>query len=834
MNTYRNSNVMKRLRGLVVLVTVASMILSGCNLLSLTQSPEAVTQPTPISPTQLNLAEVVLTVEIPTVISPGQYIFVNILDEVTGLAFNSSRYPMQRVDDRHYSVKLPIAVGTIVKYRYSREGTTPAVEYTSTGSQVRYRLLNVTGPTEVSDIIAAWNDHLYDGPSGRISGQVLNSADQSPMPNIMVTAGGSTALTSSDGSYVLEGLVPGTHNLVAISLDGAYQSFQQGATVAADSTTPAPLSLNPSKYVKVTFEVQSPAENVVGAPIRMAGNLLQLGNTFADLAGGTSTIASRMPTLTSQPDGKYNITLDLPVGFDLRYKYTLGDGFWNAEQTADGRFQTRQITVPDHDLTVQDTIISWRAGDFTPISFEVQVPPNTPKEDSVSIQFSPFGWMEPLPMWSLGNNRWLYVLYSPMNILGSVGYRYCRNDQCSSADNSTTAGPAATGIAFTPGKETQDFKDEITSWMWWTPSDTPTTVTATEATPRGADFLAGIEFQPAYHPSWQSHLLSAFEKIHAISSNWVILTPTWSFTRNSPVVLEQLPGTDPLWSDSTAAIQTAQSVGLNVAIFPTPRLPLDYDTWWKTAPRDFAWWNVWFERYEAFLTYHADMASKTNASALVLGGEEWLSPALPSGTLSDGSPSGVPSDAEARWQKIITDVRSHYAGPIYWALPSNTLNQAPEFLKDIDGIYLLWNEKLSGSTPPTVDEMQTTLADQLDLQVLPLQQSLNKPIVLALNYPSATGSALACVPSPLNGCLGTRYLARPNAQIEGVALNLQEQVDIYNAALVTINARPWITGFVSRGFYPPAALQDVSSSVNGKPSMDVLWYWYPRLIGSGQ
>jgi hypothetical protein len=832
MNKYRNSILSMSLRNLVALVIITSILLSGCNVFA--QSPSAVTQPTPISPTPLNLAEVVFTVEIPSAISAGQYIYINLLDEVTGLAFNSSRFPMQRKDETHYSIKIPVAVGSILKYRYSREGNPAAVEYTSTGSQVRYRILQINTPTEVTDIIAAWNDKLYDGPTGRITGQILNAADQSPIPDILVTAGGSSTLTSSDGSYILEGLKPGTHNLVAVSLDGAYQPFQQGATVAADSTTPATFSLPPSQLVKVTFEVQAPTENVVGAPIRMAGNLLQLGNTFSDLAGGASTIASRMPVLTTGEDGKYRITLDLPVGMDLRYKYTLGDGFWNAEQTAEGQFQTRQLIIPDHEVTIQDTIVSWRAGDYTPVSFEVQAPADTPTDDSVSIQFSPFGWMEPIPMWSLGNNRWLYVLYSPMNILGSVGYRYCRNDQCGSADDSATAGPSATGPSFTPGKETRNFKDTITSWMWWTPTTAPTTVTAADANPRGATFTAGIELQAAYHPSWQPRLSKSFDQVKNIGSNWVYLTPTWSFTRNNPLILEQVPGTDPLWSDSTSAIQTAQAKGLNVAIFPTPRLPLDVDAWWKTAPRDFAWWNVWFERYEAFLLYHADLASQTNASAIVLGGEEWLSPSLPSGTLPDGSPSGVPSDAEVRWEKIITAVRSHFNGTILWALPSNAIGQSPEFLKDVDGIYLLWDEKLSDTTPPSVDEMTTTLSSQLDEQVKPIRESLNLPIILGLSYPSATGSATACIPSPLEGCIGTRYLARPNASLEGITVNLQEQVDIYNAAFAAINDREWISGVVSRGFYPPVALQDVSSSVHGKPAMDVLWYWFPRLTGAAQ
>ena len=96
--------------------------------------------------------------------------------------------------------------------------------------------------------------------------------------------------------------------------------------------------MKPAPLVKVTFTVTVPQENVVGVPIRLAGNLYQTGNTFADLVGGISTIASRMPLLTLQSDGRYTLTLSLPAGTDFRYKYTLGDGFWNSEQTSEGSF----------------------------------------------------------------------------------------------------------------------------------------------------------------------------------------------------------------------------------------------------------------------------------------------------------------------------------------------------------------------------------------------------------------------------------------------------------------------------------------------------------------
>jgi hypothetical protein len=197
--------------------------------------------------------------------------------------------------------------------------------------------------------------------------------------------------------------------------------------------------------VSVTFNVTVPPNTVPGAPVRVAGNLLQLGNTFADLQGGLSTNADRMPLLNFNSDGRYTATIRLPVGAYVEYKYTLGDGFWNAEHISQGDFVLRSFVVPPQDLVIQYQVITWQAGTSSPILFEVTVPSTTPSGDIIYIQFNPYGWTEPLPMWPLGNNRWAYKLYSPLNMLGSFGYRYCRDGQCGSADDKATAGLSTQG-----------------------------------------------------------------------------------------------------------------------------------------------------------------------------------------------------------------------------------------------------------------------------------------------------------------------------------------------------------------------------------------------------
>jgi hypothetical protein len=405
---------------LFILFLISAFLITACNS---TEPPLLSFQPTQTSTTQElieidPLATVTFQVEVPQDTPPGQPILLSLLDEVTGLALNSTRKEMQKIGDTTYSITLPFQVGANIKYRYSRQDTFVAEEHTTDDRPVRYRIFRVDGPGIVHDVVSNWSDGFYSGPTGRIMGKVTDAEDGTPIPNLLVTSGGAQAVTSSTGDYLIEGLPPGLHNLVFYAFDGAYRTYQQGAVVAAHSTTPADIQLTSSPLVKIIFTATAPVGTLPAIPIRLAGNLTQLGNTFADLSGGMNTLAARMPSLIPLPDGRYALEIELPVGAFVEYKYTLGDGFWNSEYTPNGDFRLRTLTVPDQNSMIEDKIDNWggtpNAG---PVIFELSVPQTTPDYDNVSIQFNPFGWTEPIPMWKLEEDHWVYMLYSPITNL---------------------------------------------------------------------------------------------------------------------------------------------------------------------------------------------------------------------------------------------------------------------------------------------------------------------------------------------------------------------------------------------------------------------------------
>ncbi len=780
--------------------------------------------------TPVPLAEVNINLALPVPLAPGESLYLALLDEVTGLGLNPLAYQMQPVDAQKYTVKLPIPVGSILKYRYIRQAGAAIQEYTGQGMPVRYRVAYIAGPASIDDILTTWGTQGFSGPSGSINGVVSNQQNNQPIPNIMVSAGGLSTLTDSLGQFVLNGLPPGTHNLTAFALDGSFQPFQQGAAIAPGLTTGAPITLQPAPMVQVTFKVSLPADTVKGAPVRLAGNLLQLGNTFADLNGGINTVSSRMPTLAGNDATSQSITLKLPAGADIRYKYTLGDGFWNAEHDSQGKFVVRQLVVPAQDTVISDVVASWQSGPSAPILFEVQVPANTPTGDTVSIQFNPYAWTEPIPMWPLGNNTWVYKLFGPLDMVNAFSYRYCRNDQCGSTDDIATINA---GRSVSTSLTAQNIKDTVSGWSWWPDGESSTIVTV-PVNPRPAGFWSGIEFQPSYHPNWQAQMPFAAQNVQGVGANMLVISPTWSASLPNPglLVFAPTPGSDPLWADNVQIVQYARSYALNVAVYAVPRLRPSTPDFWLNAARSPEWWNTWFERYRAFAIYHADLATQSGAQALILGGETVL-PALPGGTLVNGAPSNVPSDADARWRGIIADVRGRFKGQLLWAIPyESALPPAPAFIDQFNAVYLLWSAPLAPGGNTNVDAMSAEAGRRMDNDLLPYLAKIGRNVVIAVNYPSASGAATGCVPSGAGGCLDWNALSRPYADLPAVTLDLRTQSDLYQAMFQAINARSWISGFVSRGYYPPAALMDKSSSIRGKLAADLLWYWLPRMSGA--
>ncbi len=805
---------------LTLCVLLFTTILAACSQISSVTFTE--------TKTAYQKAEVLLEAVLPSALPAETKMQLEVLDDVTGLPYNPTRIDMIQKDERTYYAKTTFSVGSIVKYRYLKTSQSSTAEYTSTGEPVRFRALKVTGPLVLYDTIAAWQDEPYLGNIGRIRGQLTDSVDNTPLPNLLVTAEGIQTLTASDGSFVIEGLTPGTHNLVVFALDGTYEEFQQSALIAENATTPVQISLVKRPLVDVTFEVELPSATDINTGLRIATNFYSLGNLYADTYAGVSALAADLPVLQTNSNGIFSLKLSLPAGSYLNYKFTLGDGFWNGELNPDGSFRVRELIVPNKAITVKSIVASLHPENSAPVTFKVVVPSETPVEDSVSLQLNPYQWTAPLPMAKLDAQTWSYTLYNPQSYFGEIAFRYCRNTAC---DLTSEVEPAAgtQPRTFTPNAIAQSVQSTVAQWQSLNPSTGPTSVTTEVAgTPPRTDLLTGYEIDPAGAVSSRSFEQTTYASIAATGANWLILDPTWTVSGSKLPVLAPIPGSDLLWSDVLSSALKVQQACLALAIFPRINYPVDGTTYWNTAPTNQGWWQTWFDAYHRFVIQNADAATLSGASAIILG-DPGMSSTMQNTVLPDGTPANTPVDEQAQWIQLVKDVRARYSGAIIGVLDLQTPGEEiPAWLNEVDALYIIIRPEISAEAMTSFSAILSEAGAYLDNVVQPVATRFNKPVIIGLNVQSTSDAYLGCSAAEVN-CLVDQTPAGSATNI-----SLDTQAKIYNAFVMGTGSRTWIGGFFSRGYQSAGSLQDNSDSVHGKPANDVLWYWYHFLAGKSQ
>ncbi len=786
--------------------------------------------------TQL-MVEVTFYVQIPLNTPEGEGIYLSTLDEVTGLGVNAMAHLMEPAlgeanldQGLIYKTTLTVPQHSIIKYRYTRQNQYAVIEHTRSDEQVRYRIAQANNPLEIRDVVSKWSDTAYYWPDpGRISGVIRDDNTGLPVPGMLITGGGVQTFTTASGSYMLPGLPPGIHNLVVYAPDGGYMVIQQGAEVASQANTEADLSISPREFVDMTFLVTVP----IGTPedsVRLVGNLYQLGNTFGNLPGGMNTTPSRMPRLTFVDNNRYGIIISLPVGAEIRYKYTLGDGFWNAEHTENGGFNLRRIIIPDHPIQITDEVFTWKDGNKDSITFDLWTPDNTPAAEDISIQFNPYGWTTPLPMINLAPNHWVFILFSPFEIISDLTYRYCREGECGIADDELTRGETPQGRTVNPSSETQYIADTVESWAWLEEDPQTESDLKPDVQTRDDQFITAIEFMTGSKAASTAQIASSIPAVSNLGPEWIILTPTWTFTHLVPPVIEPDPNQDPLWYDLSLMSGQVISQGNQVAFHPQPHFPDSPEEWWESAPLDFSWWNSWFDQYYNFAIHFAETAENQGVDMLVLGGD-WLIPALPGGKLANGDPSGVPADSELRWEEILAEVDSRFSGIIAWTMSLPTSGHKPVYFQHIDQIHLNWSPSLNAEA--SLEDIKAQALDSLDGNVNQFWSSWLKPenklLILRIAYPSVSGWDPDCIENEENTCIELYEFTSPAPEISNLTIDLDQQARVLSALLSAVNEKSWISGIVSWGYYAPAVLHDQSISIHGKPAEDILMYWLTEI-----
>lgn len=786
-----------------------------------------------LSPLSPNEVTVIFNAILPAALPGDHKIYLDLLDDLTGIPLNPYRYTMVSDSSTHFHVRFTVRANSIIKYRYvlGDSSNSSTVETTSSAKPVHYRLFYTDKTTEVTDLIFSFDGFSSQSVNGRLQGLVTDSGNR-PLSDILISAGGKQTITSANGFFMIDGLPEGVHNFVAFSITGDFKPFQQGVLIAPNSTTPVNIQLETNRKVWITFSAT--ANTPDDMPLLFFGEYYGMGNSYADLGGGINSPSFLGKRMEKYADGHYEISLQLPVDQVFHYKYSFGDGFWNSELNDKEHFNIREIRIPDADHKVEDSLINFSSSAYAPITF-VLIDPSENQIDDRSIQFNPYEWMPPLAMQRIDEHVWQFTLTSPLKFLGNVLYRFCRNNQCDSASGFLAGEPQDSYQSFSPSTTNQIITNTISTWTWMPAVNLQYSEPNNIVKPRDPTFIAGLEFQPNYQLSWQPYFDIALKNIQQMGANWVVLTPTWSTSSPENPILEPKPGKDMLNSDLLSLSLASSNYNLNIAINPQLIFPEVSDLWWGEVNGDSGWWISWLDRYRVYLKNFAKSATACGGSPLLILGDPSISPSLPGVTRSKYANLGYPIDLENRWIDIISEIHTEYPSiRLYWTLVFPDLMDYPsELLTMVDGFYVEWNAPLNlNGKDPDVGSIEEQISSLLDEYISPIKSRFNKPVILAIKVPAVEDAAFGCL-DPMATCQSFDLLDQPS-KISDVELNLDMQTDLIQAFLTSINDRPWLDGIVIRGYFPPIALQDGSSSINGKPAETVVHYWFPKYVNNSR
>ncbi len=786
----------------LTLSMLAVSLLFGC-VIRIDPSDKPIPTKSPEIPSKITTPELIpqeFSVDLHMPASAETQLAIDVLDEVSGMLYNIERYPLSRQPDGKFTGTLMLPENATLRYRYVMTAPLEVSEQKADGTPVGYRVAFVQKNAARKDIVSGWPNTPYTEKTADLNGIVHDSKSNQPLPDVLINIAGYQTFTDMTGRFVLNDLPVGVHLLSAVSIDGSHVTFQQQANLVAGLSTPAVIQMTPLPQIKVTLQL-APLTDAIGAPVRIAANYAQCGVIFNEY--NLESFASRMPLMSRSQDGSYTIELNLHAGNVLRYKYTLGNGYVNAERDQNGALLLRTITLPDHDVVITDQVTTWRIDDQKPTTIIAQAPDSTPPEDSVSIQFFTNHAHQPIPMWPMDNNQWMFLFFGSSS-LGTVTYCFARNEQVDlSVDPISSANPYRVEyITDTPQTI------QIDSWTSWSSEES----VPIETTGLEPSRLVGVELMPGYQPSYLSRYRQLPQDLKNVGVNWLIFTPTWKvMEREGLPYLEFDTGSSVLLSELAEIVALAKSSGFTVALYPQITFPVSSpQSWWQNTEKSLLWWQQWYAEYERFVMSYSQFANVNGIDQLIIGGSG-VESTLPRAIKTSGSNFGTPKTAEQLWTDLLTKVNTYYTGQVLFGIPTDDGKLVPySFFDQVDGFYLTMSDQ--DLQPYGFD--QYTVGTYLDGTVFAFYESVDKPLFFGISAASLTSNQVDS--ENASGLLVSPY----NPQYGSGNVDLASHDYFYQVYTAALAQRGWVSGISTRGFFPVLQLTDFSSSIYGKPALN--------------
>ncbi|MBI2850690.1 MAG: response regulator [Chloroflexi bacterium] len=250
-------------------------------------------------------------------------------------------------------------------------------------------------------------------------------------------------------------------------------------------------------------------------------------------------------------------------------------------------------------------------------------------------------------------------------------------------------------------------------------------------------------------------------------------------------------------------VDLAHNLGMRVLLEPRVSVAADLALGQGNIGTAFvseAQWQEWFASYREMIDHYAAFSQEAGVDALAIGAQ-----------------LGGTIHREEDWRRIAANVRQRYQGPItYYPATGGTSGDDAriKWWDALDYISVFAFYPLTDKNSPTLVELEAAWTEKGYLTHLEsLAKQFDRPVILRLMYLSTDGAA-----------------KKPNVPKGSAPVDIQEQADLYQAALEVLWGKPWLKGIFWWQWWVTqiGGPGDGSETPYGKSAEDVLKKFYSQ------